>query len=122
MGVGGFSWAKIFTECAMMPGTVLSLGQDLILVTITLQRRIQTLNNHKDDKCYKTHRSSGKCLTEETSQVWGAQESLYREIMSQGVDEQELARHYDQDGETDAVGKGRGAQGPRESVKSLPQL
>ena len=45
--------AKIFTECAMMPGTVLRLGQDLILVTITLQRRIQTLNNRKDDKCYK---------------------------------------------------------------------
>lgn len=72
MEVGGCSWAKMFTECAMMPGTMLRLGKDLILVTTTLQRIIQTLNNHKDDKCYKTHRSSGKCLTEETSQVWGA--------------------------------------------------
>ena len=40
-----------------------------------------------------------------TSQVWGAQESRYREIMCQGVDEKALARHCDQDGETDVVGK-----------------
>ena len=64
MEVGDCSWAKMFTKCAMMPGTMLRLGKDLILVTTTLQRIIQTLNNHKDDKCYKTHRSSGKCLTE----------------------------------------------------------
>ena len=41
MGVGGCSWAKMFTECAMMPGTI-RLGKDLILVTTTLQRRIDT--------------------------------------------------------------------------------
>ena len=64
MGVGGCSWAKMFTECAMMPGTI-RLGKDLILVTTTLHRIIRTLNHHKDDKCYKTPRSSGKCLTEE---------------------------------------------------------
>ena len=38
MGVGGCSWAKMFTECIMMPGTMLRLGKDLILVTTTLQR------------------------------------------------------------------------------------